>query len=512
MGGAGSATVLRGASAIWDINWTSDGRFLVLAASTDAGWGAYSVPTLGGEPRYLGCCDASILGSTDTVLVAHPAAVGDIVGWIRWVTIADGITRDSLAVHQGAGSENAGGGLRAESFPDGQRLLIQTKRGRVDIARITTRTGETLDSMVFDGPQLPYDVDLTPDGRSLVVVMQRPQAQDQVDMLRYRMSSNGRIAERPDTVVRQLSISDEGDVNRNLSLAYGFGPTEYAVWALRRDTSTSMQFAQRRLASSTALLSASLSPSGDQILLNRPGTTGDARRQFSVMPFDSGPETSLGPPTDWTDWDWSQDGKSLLIASPRGTDSISIGRVDVPTGRVTALGSVPRNQFIALETVRGGGAIIRATARSFRRFSIPGLPDTTFLLPDTVGTLGALDPAPDGKSFVSVGWDPDGNFILVHRVSIADGSATRLAILGGEGYQPPKWFDDGSIVIPILETEWNLAWYRIAPGGGEAVRMGSPPRFPGLYRWSGDGLRVMARSEERRSDIYLIPNFGQVLR
>jgi hypothetical protein len=512
VGGAGSATVLRGVLAVWDIQWTADGRYLVLGASTGTGWGAYSVPTLGGEPRYLGCCDASIVGASDTALVAYPAAVGDSVGWIRWVTIADGVARDSLAVHQGGGIDNAGGGLRAESFPDSRRLLIQTSRNRVDVARITTRAGETLDSMVFDGPQLPFDVDVAADGRSLIVTMRRPYSPDQLDMLRYRVSGNGRIAIHPDTIVRQLSISDGGDVNRHGVLVYGFGPTEYSVWALRRDKSTSMQFAQRRLTASTGLITGSLSPDGGQVLLGRPAATGDSRRQFSVMPFDSGPETSLGPPTDWFDWDWSQDGRSLMVASPRGTDSVAIGRVDVPSGRLGALGVVPRSQFIGLETVRGGGAIIRATARSFRRFGLPGLPDSTFLLPDTVGTLVWLDPAPDGGSFVSVGWDQEGNYVLVHRISIVDGTATRLATLGGEGHQPPKWLDDGSIIVPILETEWNLAWYRIPPGGGDPVRMGSPPRYPGLYRWSGDGLRVMARTEERRSDIYLIPNYGEAMK
>ena len=512
VGGAGSATVLRGALAVWDIQWTADGRYLVLAASTGTGWGTYSVSTLGGEPRYLGCCDASIVGASDTVLVAYPAAVGDSVGWIRWVTIADGIAHDSLAVHQGSGLENAGGGLRAKSFPDGRRLLIQTSSNRVDIARITTRTGETLDSMLFDGPRLPFDVDVAPDGRALIVTNLRPYTQNEMDMVRYRVSGDGRIAAHPDTVVKQLSISDGADVNRQGILVYAFGPTEYSVWALRRDQSTRMQFAQRRLTASTGLVTASLSPTGGTVLLGRPAATGSSRRQFSVMPFDSGPETSLGPPTDWLDWDWNQDGRSLMVASPRGVDTMAIGQIEVPSGRVTALGTVPRNQFVGLETVRGGGAIIRATARSFRRFGIPGLPDSTFLLPDTVGTLASLDPAPDGRSFVSVGWDQEGNWVLVHRISIVDGSATRLARLGGEGHQPPKWLDDGSIVVPVLETEWNLAWYRIPPGGGEPVRMGSPPRYPGLYRWSGDGLRVMARTEERRSDIYLVPNYGEVLR
>ena len=44
------------------------------------------------------------------------------------------------------------------------------------------------------------------------------------------------------------------------------------------------------------------------------------------------------------------------------------------------------------------------------------------------------------------------------------------------------------------------------------MRLGTPPRYPAIYRFSGDGLRVMARAQDRRTDIYLVPNFGEVLK
>jgi hypothetical protein len=87
-----------------------------------------------------------------------------------------------------------------------------------------------------------------------------------------------------------------------------------------------------------------------------------------------------------------------------------------------------------------------------------------------------------------------------------------LASFGAEGSQPPRWLSDGSLIVPILETSWTLAWYRIPATGGKPVRLGSPPRFPANYRLSEDGRRVMARPEDRRTDIYLVPNFGEVLK
>ncbi len=509
VGGAGSATVVRGVLGAWEIKWTADSRYLVYGASSGADrWGAWSVPTLGGDPRYLGCCNASIVGATDTALVSRPASVGDSIGWLRWVTIADGVVRDSLPVP----TDGSGANLLAESFPDGDRLLLMHDRPRSMIATVASRTGVTLDSIVFAFPQIPMSVNVAPDGQSLIAVMQRVLGQGEVDFLRYSVSGKGRITATPDTVARQLTINAGGDLSQSGALVYGFGSTEYSVWALQRDDPTGMRFSQRRLASSTALVSASLSPTGDRVLLNRPSAAGDERRQLSVLPFDSGPETLIGPPMKLVDWDWAQDGTSITLIAPHGRDSLGIARMEVPSGRITQVGAIERGDYVVTETVADGGAILVPTPQSFRRLGIPGLTDSTFSLPAALGAVTSIDPSPDGKAFVAVSWDPNGDSLLAHRISIVDGSVTRLAAFGAEGQQPPKWFDDGSIVIPILETSWTLAWYRIPPGGGKPVRLGTPPRYPAIYRFSGDGLRVMARAQDRRTDIYLVPNFGEVLK
>jgi hypothetical protein len=70
----------------------------------------------------------------------------------------------------------------------------------------------------------------------------------------------------------------------------------------------------------------------------------------------------------------------------------------------------------------------------------------------------------------------------------------------------------GTIIVPLLETAWTLAWYRIPAAGGAPVRLGSPPRFPADYRFSRDGLRGIARVGDRRADVYLIGNFSDLLK
>jgi len=508
IGGAGSATVLRGATAVWQLEWTEDGRYLMFNGSFGAeSWGVFSLPSLGGTPRFLGCCGGYLVAGGDTAMISRGTTVGDTLAWIRWVTVADGVVHDSLAVRTELP------GMYAVPFPDGLRmLLVEERPGRAMAAIITTRDGTAIDSITFGRTTIVNRIDPAPDGRSLLVRIGRGTGTGESDLLRYALDRSGRIAGRPDTLARQLVVNAGWSLGRSGVLAYGFGPTEYSVWALRRGAPTSMQFAQRRMASSTALLGATLSPKGNQFLLWRPAPTGDGRQQMSVMPFDSGPEAPVGAPVDMVDFDWSQDEASVLVTTRRGTDSLLISQVEVPSGRVRQLGMAASDQYIGLETAPGGGMVIRVSDQAFRRVGIAGLPDSTLRLPDALGALQSFDPSPDGRAVVALSWDPPGDSVLVHRVSMVDGSVTRLASFGAEGSQPPRWLSDGSLIVPILETSWTLAWYRIPATGGTPVRLGSPPRFPANYRLSEDGRRVMARPEDRRTDIYLVPNFGEVLK
>ncbi len=267
----------------------------------------------------------TIVGNSDTALVARPASVGDSIAWLRWVTVSDGIVRDSMAV----GADGSGLGLVAKPFPGGDRLLVLQRRTRSGTASITTRSGVVLDSLVFTSPRIPVSVDVAPDGQSIIATMPRTQVEDELDFLRYRVSSRGRISATPDTVARQIAITTGGDLGQSGAMVFGYGPTEFSVWALRRDSPTGMRFSQRRLASSTVSISGSLSPTGDRVLVNRPSAAGGERRQFAIMPFDSGPESPLGPPMELVDWDWAQDGRSITLVLPRGQDSLAIARLDV---------------------------------------------------------------------------------------------------------------------------------------------------------------------------------------
>ena len=141
-------------------------------------------------------------------------------------------------------------------------------------------------------------------------------------------------------------------------MVYDYGPSDYAVWAMVRDGPASMKWSQRRLAMATERMLGIVSNAGDKVLLGRGTSATLGRIQLSVMPFDSGPETSLGPAVDLIAADWSPGDESVVIAARRGTDSVAILRVDVATGRSTPIVAMHGNDFKTVKPLPGGGILL----------------------------------------------------------------------------------------------------------------------------------------------------------
>ena len=512
VGGAGLATVLRGALGVWDIQWTADGRYLVYGASSGADkWGAWSVPTLGGEPRYLGCCDASIVGASDTALVIRPASVGDSTGWLRWVTIADGVVRDSLPIH----TDGSGAGLAAESFPGGQRLLILHRRNRSGTAVVASRTGVVLDSIVFTSPQLPISVNVAPDGQSLVAWMPRPQIQGEMDVLRYRVSGKGRITTTPGH--RRPTVDDQRRWRPEPERHAGVWLRPHGVLGL--DAAARQAHEHALLAAPAGELhracsSGSLSPTGDRILLNRPAASETSGGSSPSCRSTAGPSAPLGPPVELVDWDWAQDGKRVTLVVPRGRDSLGISRMDVPSGRTTQVGVIGERRLRGDGNCRGRRRdpdsnpaelppIRHSRARGQHLLVFP-MPSAAWC-PSTPHRTGRPSCRSVGTRLGIRFWStgsPSWTGAVTRLGGIRRGRLPATEMVRRRVDRHPHPGDRSS----------TLAWYRIPPSGGKPVRLGTPPRYPAAYRFSGDGLRVMARPQDRRTDIYLVPNFGEALK
>ena len=505
VGGVGASTVLRGWAAIWAIDWTRDGRFLLVNGfqGTTGNWGPFVVPSLGGgQPRFLGCCWAN-LGAGDTALVSRSTG-GDSLQQLLFVTLGDGVTRDSLVLPRPAGSFSV-----AAALP-GNRLLLARRASDGYTALVLDRNGTIRDSLLVTQPG--HEVVGAMFGSSVVMVRTPDEnSLDRSIITAHRIDAEGRIAARPETVLTQV----EGALYdaRNGMMLNSAGPTDYEIWLLRRANPGSMRFTQRRLAASTARLGGLMSPSGDRVMFWRQVTQGGRRLvQAAVMSSDSGPETPVGAPLDVADWEWNSEGTGLIIGIFRG-DSVDLGDLDVPGGRFRPRRAVSRLDFAALWALPGNGIMaVDAAHRKIRIIDAGWRSDTTFAYPETEGTFEDLVASRDGREVIAMGWDRQSDSVVVRRVSLADGRFTRIGTFYGDGWQGPVWLPDGTIIVPIRETGSTLVWFRLPATGGRAVRLGTPPRATDAsLRMTADGRTAIARVTAQRPDVYLIRNFRDLL-
>ncbi len=502
-GGAGSTRILRGATNMWSTEWTADGRFLLVGGAINDSWGSYSVPMLGGEPRLLGQGLATLIGNGDTTLIVFRSA-RDTVAWFRRVGTGDGVVYDSVPFRAPPGDYPL-----ARVTADGRWLVVLTAREQSRILTIADRGGRIRDSLVFPHNRVWQAFPIA--GTNAIGVASGMEGVgDANDLIVYRIDETGRLTGAADTVAHQLDV-DWLDMGRGGELLIGAGPAEYSVSSFRWEPFLKPAFPLRHLAVSTTIsVTGGLSPDGRQVMLARSVIrNGRVLRQLSLMSSDSGAERALGSPRDIVDWDL---GEREIFIGYRRHDSVVVATLDPATGGSRDLRAYPADEYGGVEASAPGGFVMYTPLGDrIRRVLAPGLPDTTFATPPTFGHIMDAEPSPDGRAVAIVGWDAREDSILVFRMSLVDGSTTRLATLTGEGADALRWLPDGSLIVPVRETAQTIALYRLSTTTGPPQRLGLLPRFSATYRFSADGRRGIVRARESKTDLHIIRNFRELV-
>ena len=141
----------------------------------------------------------------------------------------------------------------------------------------------------------------------------------------------------------------------------------------------------------------------------------------------------------------------------------------------------------------------------------PGLPDRTIELPVEAGAIFTAEPSPDGRELALAGWLPGEDSLGVHILRLSDGSLRRIAVLYAENLETPRWLTDGSLLVPLQETAWTNALYRISAAGGPPHRLGTLPIARASYRFDASGSRGIIRSFEQNSDAFVVRGFAAML-
>ena len=496
--GAGSTTLLRGLTGAGFLAWTADGRWILMTATIDGRYGSYSVPSLGGTPRYLGCCNATV-ATGDTVLVSGLESDGIFGRTVRLVTVADGVVRDSVVL----------GDTSAIVFfgwlvPGRDRILVGTVQGGRFTLMLAGRDGRVLDTMALRTPAAGgASVVAREDGFALAEAAEG----DRGLRVTWRTwDGPDRFGRDPVRVVEGLEANAGLHIARDGSLTISHGPVEHSLWALERSSIRSLNFTQRLLGRSTSGITGSITAEGDRALLVRIPPSDPSGRELTIAPFSGGTETSLGTLQGAVDWDFHQDGRSLLFVRRAGQLQ-ELVEIDSRNGQARVLGPQAADARTH-ETVPGGGFVFITGRRdlNLRGAQIRG--DTVFQDLGRVGAVLFLEPSPNGDAVALAGWNETVDSIAVARLDLKSGALTELTALAGEGADAITWLPDGTLLLSILETQYGMAWYVLPPGARIATRIGLAPRANASYRFARNGLRAVAREEILRPDVYILRNSG----
>ena len=513
-GGAGSITALSG-SAVGGVQWATGGRYLAASVTEASGRrGVFAVPALGGTPRFLGCCFGAVVGETDTILLG-PFLLGaaDSVVWLRFLTVSDGLVRDSVAVRR-PGLLHVG--LPA---PAGGRIAVASLTIPTWTIRLMDRTGRVTDSLpaTTAGPDLSW----TPRADALLWAVPLGTsgfgAPSASVLLRRRLDAAGRVTGAADTVLRLQPGSAFAGVNRDGTALLRQGPVDAVVYALERPRAGRLDFRTQRLASSTAGLQAGLSRDGEEVWLLRRGEGAGSTRRDAFVPFAGGEERPFTAPRgDVLTWDWTRPASSsLLLAVRDSTGRQRLFEVQVATGQVREGAELPERTAGIIAIPGGGFAALDIERHSARVRGRPGKADTTWSVAATAGrTAFPAEVTPDGRAFVSYAIASKADTFWLERVPLDGSAALPLApIVTQGGLQVLAVLSDGSVEYVVGEAAATLGWYRVPQGGGRAVRLGDAP-VQGAQTWgiSDDGLRVIAVKSVDRPDVYLIRNFAEALK
>jgi hypothetical protein len=131
--------------------------------------------------------------------------------------------------------------------------------------------------------------------------------------------------------------------------------------------------------------------------------------------------------------------------------------------------------------------------------------------PEWLRVIGSISRSPDAKSLAVAGLNQSFDSVVVATVDVETGRFTRIRAFLGSDPQEIAWLADGTTMSIFREPEGAWVFYKIPPGR-TAQRLGTLPHTRADFSVSNDGRHVAVFSYMERNDVYMIRNFGRMLR
>jgi Tol biopolymer transport system component len=514
--GSSRLVVTRNIALVWRTLWTRDGRFIAFGGSYGpTRWGAFLISTLGGAPRFLGCCGFDVL-SGDTVVVAVGSLPPDSIGWVRRITAHDGQTLDSIPLYDRRPTYDLVDVTRL-TYPDRLLIAVRKNYGSAPELRLIDFRGTVIDRVTpgFGSLGRTVGVRWVPSREKLVVSSQRALSGTAFDILSMNVTAS-RIERHADTVFSGLELGDgifevSADGER---LVHSPGPVDGALWTIDTRRTKGGRFAATQVMSSTTLLRGLISPGGDRILIAREIPTSDGRASdFSILPLHGGAESQIarGVP-NLLDFEWSPDGAAIMYLHGIVGNKVRLMESDTMGRRTREIAQLAQSAAIAFHPLPDGAVCIIPAERgslSIIRRRAGG--DVTWRVPEWIASIWSVSLSPDAKSLAVLAWDPPYDSLVVATVEIENGRFTKLAVLAAETPGRIRWLADGTITFDAREPQGAYGLFSIRPGG-PTQRVGVLPLTQASFSVSRDGRRMTAFSFNVKNDVYMIRNFGKMLR
>jgi serine/threonine protein kinase len=484
--------VLEGLSSVNVLSISPDRRHLMFHGSYRGTFGSFIVPTLGGEPRFLGGRAEFFAGGDSIILIRNPGTQKRY--WVS-ITGVDGAAADSFAV------DHAGDGFPAILPAPGSGHIFyaivrgaQMRWGTIDrsgkflshfeVPRGSVRQGavtnEALWLRAIDGERsllvrVPYDA-------------RTGQLSNQRDtVFTGRFSAFGITADGKTVVVDEPSTEWEG------------------FWVSGRSFLAGSTAPMRRQMRSTQWLSFTTSPDGRAVTLaEQEAGSGRKGLPWSIIFNDATPPIPIP-------------GRHLFASL---SDSTTVEVIDaIPGGVAFSLWNYRTKQRSAAMSVNDSTIryIVRLPGVGWGWIAVSGkaiyvrkdsdAKATEYRAPSWYRFITSMSPSRDGKAIAFTGWnDPTEDSLGVGVLTLSDGKFARVHTAFAEGGSVQS-LGDGSLLFKLLTAPDKWLYSRILPDG-RVERLGAPARLHATAEFSSDLSQVFVSTGSRRGDIWMLKASG----
>jgi dipeptidyl aminopeptidase/acylaminoacyl peptidase len=212
------------------------------------------------------------------------------------------------------------------------------------------------------------------------------------------------------------------------------------------------------------------------------------------------------------DFQWSPDGAKVMYLHGIEGKKMRLMESDTTghaTHEIVRLEQSAATEFHPLAD--GSVCIMPGEHRSISIVHRPGKRDVTWHVPDWLSVIGSISPSPDSKSLAVSGMNAGFDSVVVTNVDIESGRFTKVGSVAGSDPQSITWLEDGSIMFVAREKPGTYTVFRI-DHGGQARRLAVLQHAEADFSVSNDGGHMLAFNYSDKNDIYMIRNFGKMLR